>query len=742
MLLPHQWKHLVRGGAVIPNWAGGSDWFSYATTTSTGTEHIHVDPERRRREPLFDLDAITRQVSTRLREPVDTRSAMCDVSIHADDVVGFSYAGRRWKYRRGTKTVEPFDEPAIAPGDSVSPDWRWSVRVEQDNLVLRDRADSVERPLTESGVDADSIGTVPDSSRRLILARHGLQMPPAVVWSPDSRHILTHRIDQRALPSMHYIQSSPDDDALPRLFSQRFTSPGAPSVATATLMTIAVETGEIARADATPIPCPVASPILAGLAWWNRAGTRVFFIWSGRGDRDVKLCTLDPSDGAVEVILSETSNTQIQLHPIHGMNPNIHVLATGEILWWSERTGWGHLYLYAPDGDLRPLTSGSWLVRDLVAVDEEARVAVVSASGKEDGLDPYVRQLYRLELDTGSIERITDDELDHDATGSPSGRFVVDVASWVDEPPRSVVLTAEGEVAVELESADVERLHATGWRPPERFVTKAADGHTDLYGLLFRPHGFDESGRFPVLDDIYPGPSAIAASVQFCARGHAEHAATMAALGFAVIVVDGRGSPLRGKVFQEHCRGARRDDNIDDHVAAIRALGATRPWLDLDRVGIYGRSGGGRAAARAMLRHPSFFKVGVSAAGNHDDRIYNARWGEKYVGFPYEVDYGDHANTAHAENLRGKLLLVHGELDDNVSPTATLRLVNALIDSNKDFDLLIVPNADHTLIERQAYWLRRRWDYFVHQLMKIEPPAYRIMDIPLELERLLEGIGR
>jgi len=302
---------------------------------------------------------------------------------------------------------------------------------------------------------------------------------------------------------------------------------------------------------------------------------------------------------------------------------------------------------------------------------------------------------------------------------------------------------------LELERSDAALLYQAGWEPPERFTVKAADGTTDLYGVLYRPHGFDPDARYPVLDDIYPGPQIPAVSVRFRNdvgwRSISANGASMAALGFAVVVVDGRGTPLRDKAFQEHCRGERDGENLDDHVAAIRQLAETRPWLDLDRVGIYGHSGGGRASTQALLRQPDFFKVAVSSCGDHDDLVYHAAWGEKYIarGDDPGADgvYDSRRNAAHIERLRGKLLLIHGECDDNVHPYLTLRLVDALMAANKDFDLLVVPNADHWMLPHRAYYLRRRWDYFVRHLHGEEPPSYRIADIPMNAETALEMLG-
>jgi dipeptidyl aminopeptidase/acylaminoacyl peptidase len=276
-------------------------------------------------------------------------------------------------------------------------------------------------------------------------------------------------------------------------------------------------------------------------------------------------------------------------------------------------------------------------------------------------------------------------------------------------------------------------------------VVKAADGVTDIYCALYPPHDFDPTKSYPVLDEIYAGPQISITPLRFPLAGGTmtgeRSGAIFAALGFVVVAVDHRGSAMRHKAFQDDARLGGIGRFVDDHVAAITQLAETRPWMDLDRVGIFGHSGGGSGSTRAMLAAPDFFKVAVSSAGNHDDRIYHAWWGEKIFGLKDEYDFDSHANASLAANLKGKLFLVHGEMDDNVTPHHTMRLVDALIKANKDFDLLVVPNAEHAILVHTAYWIRRRWDYFVQHLLGETPPAYRIADIPVDPDYLAMMMG-
>lgn len=741
-LLPHRWKDLVFSGRIRPNWIPGTDRFWYAHTTQAGTRWVLVDPAAGFRAPAFDHPALAAALSSVLGRPAEApRLPVEGLEVRDGESLRLHVEGKCWLWDPATATVTLAPEPAPRQFlDSVSPDGRWTVSIRDHNLILCERASGAESRLTDNGVAGYSYGTQPDvGTCRFLLAPLGLQMPPAVAWSPDSRQLVTHRIDQRTLPFMHYVKSSPPDGSRPRLYSERYAMVGDKAVPTAELVVIDVDSGTMTWARTAGVIVPFWSPITLRQLWWARDGSRIYFLSGQRGDRAIRLCSLDPRTGAARVLVEERSDTHVQTSPIGPGPPNVHVLASGETIWWSERSGWGHLYLYRPGGPVRQLTDGDWLVRDLVAVDEQARAVVFAAAGREPGLDPYIRQLYRVGLDTGETERLTNDTLDHDATGTPTGRYLVDATSWLDVPDASCVRDSSGTIVTSLEEGDGELLYQAGWTPPERFTVKAADGVTSLYGLLYRPHDFDPDARYPILDDIYPGPQSGAATIRFCERGTAEHAASMAALGFAVVVVDGRGTPLRSKKFQDHCRGEHDADYLADHVAAIGQLTATRPWLDTGRVGVYGTSGGGRAAAHAVLCHPEFYKVAVSVSGNHDDLFYNAGWGEKYVGLPGSANYRPHANPAHADRLQGKLLLIHGELDNNVHPYLTLRLADALITANKDFDLLIIPNADHSMLTHQAYWLRRRWDYFIRHLHRQEPPDYKIGDIPVDFIPLLNA---
>ncbi len=405
------------------------------------------------------------------------------------------------------------------------------------------------------------------------------------------------------------------------------------------------------------------------------------------------------------------------------------------MIWFSERDNWGHLYLHdlTNGREKHPITSGDGSVTQVLRVDERTRMIYFQAVGREKGRDPYFRHFYRIGLDGKNLRLLTPADADHDVTLSPSGRFFVDTYSTPDAPPTTELRDADGTLVLALEKADISRLLATGWKPPQPFTVKARDGQTDLYGLMYKPATLDTSKKYPIINHIYPGPqTGSVGGRQFSpARGDAQ---ALAELGFVVVEIDGMGTPWRSKKFHEAYYGDMGDNTLPDQVAGMRELARRYSWIDIDRAGIYGHSGGGYAAADAMFRYPDFFKVGISEAGNHDNRNYEDDWAEKWQGLLQTkpdgtTNYDGQANQLVAKNLKGKLLLAHGTMDTNVPPSNTLLVVNELIKANKDFDLIMLPNRGHGF-GNEAYMVRRRWDYFVKNLLGMEPPKEYQMHAP------------
>jgi dipeptidyl aminopeptidase/acylaminoacyl peptidase len=695
------WAHrqgLVPGGQVRPAWIDGGKAFWYVRRTGEQKEIILVDPVAGIREVVADPQ----------------------------------FPGKM------AAEAGSFLEPK-------SPDKKHAVFRRGHDLWVRSLEDDRERPLTIDGEPGYEYGTGPDSMRpNTILRVLGIpDLPPAIVWSPDSTRVLAHRTDQRDLREVHWVEARPADGSEPALHTKRYPYPGDEKAPLAELVVLHVESGAVVRAKAEPLVMPFFSPIQWKWVWWAEDGSAAYFLDQPRDYRTLRLNRMDPDTGGVTTVLAESGRTRVEPNQYLGAPPMVRVLSAGaEVLWYSQRDGWGHLYLYdAQTGALKnQVTSGDWAVREILWVDEPARVVYFTASGLVPE-DPYRRSVCRAGLDGSGFAKVVDDDLDHVVAVPPDAAYFVDSASTVTVAPVITVRGWDGRVIVELERADASGLEALGWRPPEHFRVKAADGRTDIYGVIHLPAGFDPAKRYPVVDSPYPGPQTNRLSPAFDQGFFGYMSEQIAALGFVVVALDGRGTPGRSKAFHDESYGRiATAGTLEDHVAAFRQLAETRPWMDLDRgVAVFGMSGGGFAAVRAMLDFPEVFTVGVAICGSHDNQYYMQGVGEMYDGPPSEADYAASSNVKDADRLEGKLLLIHGGMDDNVSPQHTLRLADRLLAADKDFDLLIIPAADHIFIGYEHHMLRRLWDYLICHHLGAEPPeGYRIAPTPLDMD-LISG---
>lgn len=723
LLAPYR-ERKVPGSRLAPQWLSGGTRFWY----QVGTRYVIVDPAAGGRRDAFDHDRLAAALSVASGHAVNGDDlSIAAVEFHGD-AVRFNALEQAWEWSDGLG-LRKSDHVTPLPGEVPSPDEQWVAFSRDGNIWVRRADGGHEFALTEDAEPHFDYGSLPETTGAKALMRLlGLPAPLFFHWSPDSTRILVQRIDQRDLPELVLIESTPRDGGRPVEHRTRYTMPGEDAVAQMTWNVLDVTDRSVVRQQDPPTAIMHNTALV--YAWWTGTDA-VHFLHHSRDARTLELRRLDPATGATTTLITETGETRVDPTVQLGDPQMVHVLDSGEIVWWSQRDGWGHLYLYSADGQqISQITTGPWLVRSLLWVDEERRQVWFVAGGLVAD-DPYLRQICRIDLDGSGFTRLTDDHLDHDAVSPPEGGYIVDRASSSSVAPRSVVLDADGKVTVELESPDTAALQALGWSPPERFRTTAADGRTPIYGLLWRPHDFDPDRRYPIIEHIYPGPQIYRAGPSFDPPHQGEPEA-FAALGFAVVAIDGRGSAARGKAFQDHSYGDLGNGGaLDDHVAAIRELGHRYPWLDTGRVGITGQSAGAFAAARAVLMYPEAYHVAVATSGNHDNNINLAMWAEHYHGDLSDEGRSAISNATLAGNLTGKLLLIHGELDDNAHPYMTMRLIDALIKADKDFDLIMIPGAEHALIGRQHYFLRRTWDYFVRHLHGTEPPGHRLAPLPL-----------
>ncbi|WP_283132743.1 S9 family peptidase [Rhizohabitans arisaemae] len=631
--------------------------------------------------------------------------------------------GERWEIE------DPGGEPALpaeVTGMRVSPGGEYTVTVTAGNLAVNGA------PITADGEPGHAYGLPSDQSALPIVAvQNGMATSPQVEWAPDGRRFVTHRVDQRHVPTLTMTQSCPPDGSpRPLVRTVHYEMPGDP-LPVFRLVVFDAETGERVDVVIEPLTFTHDAPLGIGRVWWEDDET-LWMLYGTRGYQGARLYRIDARTGAAEVVLEEAGETIMNSSPTVVEFPLVRAHGD-EVLWYSDRSGWGHLYRYERGELKNAVTEGEWLVRDLVHLDWGARRVYFLSGGH--GTNPYHRRLCRADLDGTGVVVLTPEDTDHHVVASPDGLRFVDTHAAPDTPPVTVLRDADGAVVAELERADVSALEQAGYRAPEAFTVKAADGVTDLYGLLHLPADFDASGSYPILDSIYNGPQ-ISRQLRTTLRGYSIDpflldpvggAPMLAQLGLAVVVMDGRGTPYRSKAFHDASYGdPAAAVGIDDHVAAIRQLAAERPYLDLARVGVTGHSAGGAAALHAVLRHPGFFTAAISSAGDHDHSGYYAIWGETYQGPPPQ-DYTAGSPLPLAGRLRAKLLLLFGEMDENCHPGLSLRVVNALIAQDKDFEMLMVPNATHGYGAAEAHVLRRQWDFLTRHLIGAEPPAgYRI----------------
>ncbi|MGA8094233.1 MAG: DPP IV N-terminal domain-containing protein [Steroidobacteraceae bacterium] len=610
----------------------------------------------------------------------------------------------------------------------VSPNGKLEAFIRDWNLWVRDTTTGKETQLTSDG--SKDFGYATDNAGWLHSDR------PVLNWSPDSTKIATYQQDQRHVGDMDLVSTRVGH---PWLEQWKYPVPGDAQVFMIEPVVIGVATHQVVRLDLPPQQrlsslCDDISCKSDG-NWddvqWAPDSKTLALVSTSRDRQHEWFRIAEARTGAVRTAFEDSVTTYYR-SGIDSVSWR-YLPRSDEAIWYSESTNWGNLYLYnLKTGKLEhPITTGSGDVTEVVRVDPKSRTVWFRAVGRTPGLNPYYEQLWKADLDGGRATLLTPEPCDHTISLSPDGKYFVDSCSTPTQPPVATLRKASnGRVRERVATADVSRLKASGWQPPELIVVKARDHATDLYGLLFRPTNFDPHKRYPIIDYVYPGPQ-IGSVFNFDFEPSRYDNQSLAELGFIVVAIDGMGTPYRSASFQRLWYGNMGDNTLPDQVAALRELGAKYSWIDLTRVGMWGHSGGGNATADAMFRYPDFFKVGWAESGNHDNRNYENPWGEMYQGLLVsqkdgqkgeKTNYDNQANQLLAPQLQGHLMLTYGTMDDNVPPESTLLVVQALIKANRNFDMITIPNARHAYLYATPYITRRRWDYFVRYLAGDVPP--------------------
>jgi dipeptidyl aminopeptidase/acylaminoacyl peptidase len=729
---------LVYHGMAHPTWMeDGRFW--YRDNGPDGVTFMVVDPAKGTKAPAFDQTklaaALTAATGGRMRADAHHLVISEIVFSDGDKTVAVGNGSRKFRcdlsgagvctevIAAGTKAPEQTGGGRIHNATDISPDKTKAAFIRDWNLWVRDVATGKETQLTTDGVK--DYGYATDN------AGWTMSDNPILVWSPDSKKIATFQQDQRKDGEMYLV---PVTNGHPALKAWKYPLVGDKDVTMIERVIIEVDGAKVIRLKMPPDQhrstlCDDVS-CRGGSGWddvqWSDDGSHLAFVSTSRDHKQEWMRIADASTGEVRDVMGETT---AKFYESGNDKVNWKYLSkTNELLWFSEREGWGHMYLYdIATGKLKnPITHGDWNVTQVLNVNQATRTLYFVGVGKEAGRDPYFEHYYSVKFDGKDLKLLTPENADHAITPSPDGRYFVDVYSTVTQPETAVVRDDAGKVVVDVAKQDITKLVAAGWVPPVPITVKGRDEKTNVYGFMFKPTSFDASKKYPIVNHVYPGPQTGSCGGRGFAAAHGDMQ-SLAELGFIVVCIDGMGTPWRSKAFHEAYYGDLGDNTIPDQVSGMKDLAAKYPWIDLDKVGIYGHSGGGNATAAAMFHFPDFFKVGIAESGNHDQRDYEDDWAEKWAGLEVKnadgtSNYDSQANQNFVKNLKGKLLLAHGSMDNNVPMNNTLLVVEALIKANKDFDLLIIPNVAHGYGEATQYMTRRRWDYFVKNLAGNIPP--------------------
>ncbi len=700
---------------IRPAWIGSTDMLIFEDRTPAGKDFILADAAKKTTRKAFDALKLAAALGSVTGETIKADDLPVRNIAMADDLrsMTFEYSGSVYKcdLRKYTLTKErearrPYswggdgrwpwgfrDESAGRP--DTSPDKKMTAFVRDYNVWIRDLKEKKERQLSYDG----GIGRYYSAS---------------IQWSPDSRKLMAYLVLPAEKHMITYVESSPEGQVQPKYYTYEYTKPGD-AVPQRYPQIFDVDERKHIIVDETMIPNQYSVDNFR----WDSLGKSLTFEYNRRGHQVYRVMRIDAETGKMSVVIDEQSPTFIDYS---GKKYRYDVKGTGEIIWASERDGWNHLWLYdGTTGKVKnQITRGEWVVRGVVKVDEKERQVIFRASGRENG-DPYLIHYYRIGFDGTGLTHLTPGDGNHDAVFSDNGKFLVDTWSRVDMPPVSVVRnTADGSEVMKLAEADVKELVATGWQFPEVFTAKGRDGVTEIWGVIIRPLNFDPARRYPVIENIYAGPHSSFVPKSF--RPTFGNMNSLAELGFIVVQIDGMGTSNRSKKFHDVAWKNIKDAGFPDRILWMKAAAEKYPYMDIERVGIYGTSAGGQNSTGALLFHPEFYDVAVSSCGCHDNRMDKIWWNEQWMGWPVDQSYVESSNVENAHLLKGKLLLINGEMDNNVDPASTTQLVNALIKAGKDFDYLLVPGMQHS--SGGSYGERRRMDFFVENLLGVKAPDW------------------
>jgi dipeptidyl aminopeptidase/acylaminoacyl peptidase len=765
---------LVLNARVQPRWRTGErERFTYRRELSDRrSEFVEVDAATAKRKPAFDHVRIADGLSRATGTAVDAARLPFYDFDEVSGAIRFDYGASVWECSRTSPSCRNTGIAARDLSAIASPDGRWRAYVDGGNLWIRS-ADGAERfALTQDGaprygyageaevIVAENVFGPFRTPKGEGTSRTGPPVPPAtppsVLWSPDSKRLITHRLDERKVRDVSITQYAPTDGTVGPItwtFKKAFVNDLVLPQVEHWIFDIDTREGRKVMMD--PVAVLYTTPVTSEHAMWSPDSKVIRMITRDQFHKTMTLHLIDADSGRVRPLISETSNTTLEPGLILD-SAQARYLVNGDVIWYSERSGNAHLYLYdGQSGALRrSLTSGDWIVRNLLHVDESNGLIYVAGLARTPTDDPYYRKIYSVRLKDGRVSLLTPEDADHLVTSvqqgsrfyrppatdadtqekigfSPSGRYFVESMSRVDLATTTVLRAADGRLIAEIEKADFSALAKLGWLPPERFNALGADGHTMIYGTIWRPSGFDPSKKYPVLESIYQGVQLPRTWPTFVDNVLDPYEAqAFAQLGIVVVAIDGRGTAFRSKAFRDFAYGRFGDaELLADHVAALQGLATQYSYMDLSRVGLLAISGAGFSAVDGLLHYPDFYKVGISDGGIHDPRTYAVGWAHSELGPDSGANYDRASNHLRVKGIQGKLLVTQGDMNTNVMPHQSMKLVEALLKESADFEMMVVPNMGNIMMSYSGNHLRRTWDFIVRNLIDAEPPPVQSADL-------------
>lgn len=709
----------IYNGEITPNWIGSGDSLWYRTHTRKGTEYFLVDIKHRKKSALFNPQKLTdalNKVSKKEHKPYEL--ALANLQVINSNKITFKLDTNRFSYDLKHGVLKQLEkQPERKVDEVISPNGKKIAFIKDYNIFMKigDKTTQLSFDGTEKNSYANNISWyfIKNESKH-----QPMQYEIDAHWSPNSRYLLCAKYNRKNAEKLYMYKSLPESGFRAEVFSYDRPIAGDKELTKVSYVVFDTETGKKIACD-----LPENATFLEyGIQW--KSPTEAYLTRYYRGWQKRELIAINVADGTTRAVVSEKAETYV--------DPNMLTFNicqnSNDLIWSSEQDGWQHLYRYnCETGALKnQITKGEYVVRKILKVDEKHQKIYFSANGKEAG-DPYFTYLYVVNFDGSGLKLLTPENAYHSCSISPNGKYIFDDYSRIDLPDNYVVRSVKrGKLVMPIAKTDVSDLVKLGWKAPERYHLKSRDNKTEIYGAIFRPFNIDKSKKYPVIDATYSGPQTIRTPKTFI-KGLLNLDVSLAQIGFVVVTVDGLGSAFRSKKFHDFSYKNLGDIGAPDHIKAIKNLAKKYPYMDTDNVGIYGHSAGGYDATHALLTHPDFYKVGVSSAGNHDHRIAKAWWPELYMGYPAGKAYDEQSNFKLADKLQGKLLLVHGDMDNNVNPASSIRMAQELMKANKDCELLILPGKDHSTAYYDKYFIRKRWDFFVQHLLHKNPPkCYKI----------------